>query len=74
MKTRILDPIAEVRKAREELLAAHGHDLRALATALNADAAAAGSIETTLVRKARRGEKFWGRTSAAHRKAALSTI
>ena len=74
MKTKPIDPIAEVRKTRENLLAEHAHDLRVLVTALNANAKAAGQGTTAPTRKARRGEKFWGRTSAAHRKTALTTL
>lgn len=74
MKTKPLDPIAEVRKAREELLAEHAHDLRALVTALNDNAKAAGQGTTAPTRKTRRGEKFWGRTSPTHRKAALAAL
>jgi len=74
MKTKLLDPIAEVRKARESLLTEHANDLRSLVAALNAAAKAAGSARTAPVRKARAGEKYWGRTSAAHRKTALAAL
>jgi hypothetical protein len=74
MKTKLCNPIAEVRKTREELLAEHSHDLRSLASALNAAAKAAGSAKKAPIRKARTGEKYWGRTSAAHRKAALVAL
>ncbi len=74
MKTKPLDPIAEVRKAREELLAEHAGDLRSLVATLNATTQTKGSIKVAPVRKARPGENYWGRTSAAHRKAALGAL
>ena len=74
MKTKLLDPIAEVRKAREELLTEHAHDLRSLVAALNSAAQNKGPTKDAPVRKARPGGKYWGRTSADHRKAALAQL
>jgi ParB-like chromosome segregation protein Spo0J len=71
MKT---DPIDEVRRHRETLLAKHNFDLRELAAALNTEARRSGRKLTRRVAKPKRAPGHFGRTSPDHRKTALAVL